>query len=140
MWWSFSQSMSHDMLNVITTMANAGGAAPILRLYTGSVPIDADASVGSATVFCDLTCAYPLAPPAANKTLTFSPITPHASVKFPTDSSLGPTFFRLLTSTGVTILQGDVTATGLQGIIQIDYANMVANTPAQVKKLVLTLG
>lgn len=141
MWWSFGKSMSHEMLDVITEMAMAGASAPKIRMYTGTVPANADAALpGDVLEFATLTCSATMAPAAANKCLTFNPILAHPTINFPALAANGPTFFRLMDSDDNVILQGDITDKGDGGIIQIDYANLAPNTPVQVKKLVLMLG
>lgn len=140
MWWSFGKTMSHEMLDVITEMAMAGDSPAKIRMYTGTVPANADAALGGAVEFATLTCSSTMAPAAANKCLTFNAIAAHPTIKFPALPEDGPTFFRLLDSDDNVILQGDVTDKGGGGIIQIDYANLAANTPVQVTKLILMLG
>jgi hypothetical protein len=138
MWWSFSKSMSHDMLDVITQMA---GANPVIRMFTGTIPANADAALpGDVTVFSELACSAALAPPADRKCLTFNTIQADSSATFPADPVDGPTFFRLYDASDNCILQGDVTEQGAGGIIQINYTALAPNTPVQIKKLVLMLG
>ena len=85
------------------------GTAAVINIYSGSVPADADASIGASTLLAQLTCnataftSFTDVAPGARA--TFAAITSDSSA----DATGTATYFRLLTqSAGTTIAQGTV--------------------------------
>ncbi len=96
------------MLDALDTAANAGTAA-VINIYDGSVPADADASIGASTLLAQLTMdatAFGAAADAnPNGTLTAAAITDDSSA----NNTGTATYFRVLTQdAGTTICQGTV--------------------------------
>lgn len=121
------------MLDTITASAANG----ILRIYSGSQPADADASIGAATVLAELTMGATAFGSATSTASTNSVLTANAITQ---DSSANATgtaaWFRLWQSNGTTpILDGTVGTSGTDLII-----NSVAITSgAAVSATSLTL-
>lgn len=124
----FSAATAHAMLDVITTRADAGSGAALVRIYSGTMPVNADTALAGNTLLAELTCTDPSAVPAANKTLTLSPITQDSSA----DASGTASFFRLVDSTGLVVLQGDITATGGGGALEMNTTSIIAGGPVQI--------
>lgn len=124
----FSAVTAHAMLDTITTNADAGTAAAFIRIYSGTMPVTADTALAGNTLLAELTCTDPVAAPAATKTLTLSPITQDSAA----DASGTATFFRLTDSDGLVILQGDITATGGGGALEMNTTAIIAGGPVQI--------
>lgn len=94
--------------NAVADLVDAGAGAGLVRVYTGTQPASADlAAVG--TLLAAFTCNDPAFGNAAGGTATL--------VVSPVPSTTGiaagdASWFRLLDSTGTTVLDGSVTATG----------------------------
>lgn len=95
---SYAVGVRNDRLDVITTRA---GADAKLRIYSGARP--AVGSGPSGVLLAELTCGSPFAPPATGGVLTANPITSDFALV-----SGEASWFRLVTSGGATVLDGDV--------------------------------
>lgn len=96
------------MLDVFDDQANAGTAA-VINIYDGSVPADADASIGASTLLAQLTMSATAFGAAADNTgkatITAAAITDDSSANNTGTAS----YFRILTQdAGTTICQGTV--------------------------------
>lgn len=94
-----------------TTFANSidAGTAAVFNIYDGSVPADADASIGASTLLAQLTCSAQALTSVVDDTpgalATFAAITSDSSA----DNTGTASYFRILTqSGGTTIAQGTV--------------------------------
>jgi hypothetical protein len=100
----FSTTLRNAMLDAITSAVGASGK---LRIYSGSKPATvADAITG--TLLADLTCNATFAAAASNGVLTLNAITSDSAA----DATGTATHFRLLTSGGAAVVQGDVGTSG----------------------------
>lgn len=125
---SFSADTAHAMLDVITARADAGSGAALIRIYSGTAPANADTALAGNTLLAELTCSDPSASPSATKTLTLSAITQDSSA----NATGTATFFRLVDSTGLAVLQGDVTATGGGGALEMNTTSIITGGPVQI--------
>lgn len=124
----FSAATASAMLDAIAARADAGAASALIRIYSGTMPINADAALAGNTLLAELVCTDPVAAAASNNTLTLSPITQDSSA----DASGTATFFRLMDSDGVVVLQGDITATGGGGALEMNTTAIIAGGPLQI--------
>lgn len=86
-------------------IATAAGNSGKVRIYSGSQPANADASIGAATLLAELTCNATLAPAASNGVLTLNSITQDSSA----DATGTAAWFRLWKADGTTpIIDGTV--------------------------------
>lgn len=123
------------MLNTLTATASSG----ILRIYSGSQPADADASIGAATVLAELTMNATAFGSATSTASTNSVLTAGAIVS---DSSANATgtaaWFRLWDSAGTTpIYDGTVGTSGCDATI--NSTSIVATTTVACSALTITL-
>lgn len=132
---SFSASTANAMLAVITSKADLGASAAIIRIYSGTMPATADTALAGNTVLAELTCSDPSAAAPSSKTLTFSSITQDTSA----NASGTATFFRLMDSDFNVVLQGNVTATAGGGALELNTVSIVAGGPVQITSATLTL-
>lgn len=95
--------------NAITTAADAGTAAHI-KIYSGTEPATADTALSGNTLLADFVLSDPSFGAASNGVITLAgtPKTVAAA------ASGTASFFRLLTSADVVILQGTVGTSGQQ--------------------------
>lgn len=132
---SFAATTAHALLDAITARVDAGSAAGFIRIYDGAMPATADTALSGNTLLAELTCSDPAAAAASAKTLTFSAITQDASA----DASGTATFFRIVDSDSNVVLQGDITASGGGGAIEMNTTSIIAGGPIQITAASLTL-
>lgn len=109
------------MATAILAAIDAGSAA-VVEIYSGTAPVDADASI-TGTLLASLVCSSTSGTVAAsgnNGRITFAAITPDSSA----DATGTATHFRIKTQTG-----GTVTLQGSVGITPGSF-DMVLNTTA----------
>ena len=132
---SFAAATAHALLDAITARVDAGSAAGFIRIYDGAMPATADTALSGNTMLAELTCSDPSAAAASAKTLTFSAITQDASA----DASGTATFFRIVDSDSNVVLQGDITASGGGGAIEMNTTSIIAGGPIQITNASFTL-
>jgi hypothetical protein len=127
-----TRSTLADQLQVLI---DSGGVAGTIKFYTGTQPATADTAITSQTLLATLTFSYPCAPAAVAGVLTFSAITQDVSA----DNTGTAEWARIADSTGVTIFDCDVTATGGGGTIQLNTTSIVTGGPVQMSSLTITV-
>lgn len=132
---SFSAATAHAMLDAVTTKIDAGTTAGKIRIYGGTMPANSDAALAGNTVLAELLCTDPAAAAASAHTLTLSPITQDASA----DATGTATFFRVLDSDDLVVLQGDVTAAGGGGALELNTVSITLAGPVQITSASFTL-
>lgn len=125
---SFATNTANALLNQITARVDLGSGAGLIKLYSGTVPANANAALSGNTLLASLTCSDPSAPAAVNKTLTFNTITQDASA----DASGDASFFRMTDSDNNVVIQGTVTAVGGGGDLTLNSVSIVAGGPVSV--------
>lgn len=110
---SITSAVAQGMLNG-TGLAEALGASPKIRIYSGTKPTNADSALSGNTQLAELVCAStPFSgftdPGAGSARATFGAIANDTSA----DATGTATFFRILDSAGTTVkMQGDAGTTG----------------------------
>ena len=105
---SITSAVAQGMLNG-TGLAEALGASPKIRIYSGTKPTNADSALSGNTQLAELVCAStPFSgftdPGAGSARATFGAIANDTSA----DATGTATFFRILDSAGTTVkMQGD---------------------------------
>ena len=118
------------------TITTRAGNGALLRIYSGTRPADAD-TAPSGTLLAELTCGTPFAPAPSSGVVTANAITQDSSA----NNTGTATWFRLVDSAGTTtVIDGDVTATGGGGDLQLVTTSVVATQPVQVTSFVITEG
>ena len=119
-------------LDAITTYA---GASPIVRIYDGTAPADANTALSGNNVLATLTCSTALAPAASGGVLTLSAITQDSAA----DASGTATFYRWLRSDGTTVIkQGSVGTSGAD--LNLNTTAIVVGGPVSVTSWTVTDG
>lgn len=132
---SFAINTANAILDEITTAIDGGTGAGVIRLYSGTVPANANTALSGNTLLAELTCSDPSASAANNKTLTLNAITQDASA----DATGNATFFRVFDSSNNVVLQGTVSAVGGGGDLQMNTVSVVAGGPVQITSCTFTL-
>lgn len=129
---SIRTTTRNNMLDEIT--GDVGNAA-LLRIYDGSAPASANASLSGNTLLAELTCASPFAGAASSGALTASSITQDSSANATGTAS----FFRIYDSGGTnSMLQGTVGTSGAD--LNLNTTSIVSGGPVAVTSFVLTAG
>lgn len=125
---AYSTDLRNARLDAITT---AAGNAALLRIYDGTRP----ASGGAATtLLAELTCGTPFAAGAAAGVLTLDSITQDASA----NASGTATWFRIVTSGGTFVADGDVGTSGSD--LNLSTTTIVSGHPVAVTSFTITEG
>jgi len=125
---AYSVAVRNAMLDAITS---AIGTSGLLRIYNGTRP----ATGGAATTLgAQLALSATSAPAASGGVLTFNSITQDSSA----DNSITATWFRVTTSGGTQVIDGDVAASGSD--LNLTPATIVATQPVSVTSFVITEG
>lgn len=107
-----------------------------VRLYSGTRPANVAAAI-TGTLLAELTGGSPFAPAASNGSFTANAITQDSAA----DAAGTATHFRIFKADGTTaVLDGDVTATGGGGELQLVTTTIALNQPVQVTSFVWTEG
>lgn len=129
---SIRTASRNTALAVLTTdIGNAG----LLRIYSGTVPTDANTALGAQVLLAELTSGSPFAPAPSAGVLTANAITQDSSANATGTAS----FFRAYDSGGTNcILQGSVGVSGQD--LNLNTVSIVALGPVAVTSFALTGG
>lgn len=123
---ALTTTLRNSMLDAITT---AIGSSGFVDIYNGTRP----ASGGSATTkLAHLPLSSTAAPAASGGVLTFSTITNDTSA----DASGTATWFRVTTSGGTYIIDGDVSTSGAD--LNLNTTTIVVGGPVAISSFVIT--
>lgn len=127
---SLAAARKNEMLDAIADNCNSGK----LRIYSGSVPANADAALGGATLLAELTMNATAFGAASGGTITANSITADTSA----DNTGTASFFRVLQSDGTTVVyQGTVSTSGAD--LNLNSTTINAGVQVQVTSLTLSL-
>ena len=118
------------------TVPTRAGNGALLRLYSGTRAANAD-TAPAGTLLAELTCGTPFAPAASSGAFAANAITQDSSA----NATGTATWFRLVNSAGTTtVMDGDVTATGGGGDLELVTTSIVTGQPVQVSAFNFTEG
>jgi hypothetical protein len=127
----FSTAVRNARLDALAAAIDAGGAAGLLRIYSGARP----ASGGTVTtLLAELTFTYPCAAAASGGVLTFDEIFDDPSA----DSSGTATWARVVTSAGAFVFDCDVGTSGSD--INLTTTAITAGATVSITSASLTEG
>lgn len=129
---SIRTTTRNGMLDKITT--DIGNAA-LVRIYDGTPPASANASLSANTLLAELTGASPFASGAASGVLTASAITQDSSA----NASGTASFFRVYDSAGTNCMMQGTVATSAADL-NLNTVTIVSGGPVAVTSFVLTAG
>ena len=126
----YSTTLINARLDAITT---AVGNAGILRIYSGTRPANVAAAI-TGTILAELTCGTPFAPAASSGVLTPNSVTQDSSA----NATGTATHFRLFTSGGTAVADGDVGTSGSD--LNLTTTSIVSTQPVSVTSWTITGG
>ena len=130
----FVTAVKNSALDTIKTAIDAGAGAGTIKIYTGTQPTTAADAVTTQTLLGTLTFSDPCGTSAAG-VLTMSAITQDSSA----DATGTATWARIADSTGSTVCDVDVTATGGGGYVQMASTSITAGGPIAFNSFTITL-
>lgn len=137
---SISNAAALVACNGIVDLCEGGTPPATLRIYSGTPPANADASLSGNTLLAQLTMSNPAFGNAADAnpgaTATAAAITSDSSA----DATGTATFFRILTGTaGTVVMQGTVSASGGGGDLELVTTSIVAGVVVSISSLTVTV-
>jgi hypothetical protein len=116
--------------NGIGALCNTG----ILRIYSGTIPTDANTAIGAQTILAELTMNATAFPTGTNGVITANAITQDTSANATGTAS----FYRLFASNGTTvILDGTVGTSGAD--LNLNSVSIQAGAAVQISSYTLTV-
>lgn len=129
----FPAAFRNTRADTVTTRAGNGA---LLRIYSGTRPANAD-TAPAGTLLAELTCGTPFAPAASSGAFAANAITQDSSA----NATGTATWFRLVNSAGTTtVMDGDVTASGGGGDLELVTTSITSGQPVQVTAFNFTEG
>lgn len=125
---AFATTLRNAMLDEVTA---AAGASAFIRLYSGSRPATGGAAT---TLLAELTCNATFAPAASGGVLTLNSITQDSSA----NATGTATWFRLVTSGGTFVLDGDVGTSGSD--LNLNTTSIVSGAAVSITSFTITAG
>ena len=126
---SFTVAQRNKMLDAIRADYNSGR----LRIYSGTVPATSDTALGAQVQLAELTMNATAFPAASGGVLTANAITRDNAA----DATGTASFFRLLDSTGATVLAQGAVGTSAAEMI-VPTTSVVAGQPFECSTLTIT--
>lgn len=131
---NYKDTLRNAMLDEISP---AIGASGFLRIYDGTQPADADTALSGQTMLAECPLSATAAPASSGGVLTFNAITSEDSAP----ASGTATWFSLVTSAGVRIVDGDVTTVAAgTGDLQLDSTSITATQVVNIDSFTITEG
>lgn len=94
--------------DAVVDLIDAGAAAGTIKIYTGTIPTDANTAIGAQVLLATLTCSDPAFGAASNGVATASAITSDSSA----DATGTAAWARVADSNGVTVMDLTVGTSG----------------------------
>lgn len=130
----FVNAVKNSALDTIKAAIDAGAGAGTIKVYTGTQPTSAADAITSQTLLGTLTFSDPCGT-SASGTLTMSAITQDSAA----DATGTATWARIADSTGATVCDVDVTATGGGGTLQFNTTSFVIGGPILISAFTITV-
>ena len=130
----FVNAVKDSALDTIKTAIDAGVGAGTIKIYTGTQPTTAEDAITTQTLLGTLTFSDPCGT-SASGTLTMSAITQDSAA----DATGTATWARIADSTGATVCDVNVTATGGGGTLQFNTTSFVIGGPILISAFTITV-
>jgi len=128
-------ALRNALADTINAALNAGSGPFTIEIYSGTIPTNADTAIGAQVLLAVLTGSDPAAPSASASVLTISAITGDSSA----NATGTATWARFKDSTGATVFDCSVTATGGGGVITLNTTSIVSGSPVSITSGTLTV-
>lgn len=137
---SISNQSALAACDAIVDLCDTGTPPAKVRIYSGTVPTDADTALGAQVLLAELTASNPMFGSAVDLNpgarATASAITDDSSA----DATGTAAFFRIVKGGGaVCVIQGSATATGGGGQLELNTVSIVAGALVQITSLTATM-
>ena len=130
----FVTAVKNSALDTIKSAIDAGAGAGTIKIYNGTQPTAPADAVTTQTLLGTLTFSDPCGT-SASGTLTMSAITQDSSA----DATGTATWARIADSTGATVCDVGVTATGGGGTLQFNTTNFVITGPILISSFAVSV-
>lgn len=130
----FVNSVKNSALDTVKAAIDAGAGAGTIKVYTGTQPTTAADAIVAQVLLGTLTFSDPCGT-SASGTLTMSAITQDSAA----DATGTATWARIADSTGATVCDVDVTATGGGGTLQFNTTSFVIGGPILISAFTITV-
>lgn len=127
-----TDAVQNAAADAVVDLLDAGAGAGTLKIYSGTQPADAD-DAASGTLLVTLTFSDPAFGAAAAGVATANAITDGTAVATGTAG-----WFRCEDSAGTTVFDGDVTATGGGGDLELDNTSIATDQTVSITSLTYT--
>lgn len=129
-----------DACNAVVDRLDAGAGAGLLRIYDGTQPAGGpDEAVGTQTLLAELTLSDPAFGAAADAA-PGGQATANAISDDPSANATGTaSWFRAVDSVGVAVIDGDVSATGGGGDLELNSTSISAGATVSVTSWTVTM-
>lgn len=128
----FTNALKTGVLTQIQNAIDAGSAGGTIKIYTGAIPTTADTAVTSQVLLGTLTFSETCGVNASGS-LTMAAITQDSAA----DNSGTATWARIADSSGVTVMDIDVSTTGGTGALQLNTTNIVKGGPILITSFII---
>lgn len=129
-----STAVANAMLVPLKDAVDAGTGAGTIKIYTGTMPTLTTDAVTTQTLLGTLTCSDPCGT-VASKKLTLASITQDSAA----DADGVAAWARMADSSGVVVVDFDVTTTGGGGVLQLNTTNIKAGGPIAITSFEFSL-
>lgn len=130
----FVNTVKNSALDTVKAAIDAGAGAGTIKVYTGTQPTTAADAIVAQVLLGTLTFSDPCGT-SASGTLTMSAITQDSAA----DATGTATWARIADSTGATVCDVDVTATGGGGTLQFNTTSFVIGGPILISEFTITV-
>ena len=130
----FVNTVKNSALDTVKAAIDAGAGAGTIKVYTGTQPTTAADAIVAQVLLGTLTFSDPCGA-SASGTLTMSATTQDSAA----DATGTATWARIADSTGATVCDVDVTATGGGGTLQFNTTSFVIGGPILVSAFTITV-
>ena len=130
----FAAAVANAVLAPVMDAIDAGATGGTIKIYTGTIPTDADTAIGTQVLLGTLTFATSCGA-IALKALTMAAITQDSSA----DATGTASWARIADSTGATVMDIDCSITGGTGALQLNTTSIVQNGPILVTSFVISV-
>lgn len=130
----FATALKEKVLAPVATAIDAGPGAGTIKIYTGTMPADCATAITTQTLLGTLTFSDPCGT-IATGSLTMSAITQDSSA----DATGTAAWARIQDSTGVVVMDLNVTTTGGGGAITLNTTNIVIGGPILITSFVISV-
>lgn len=131
-----SNAAARAAVDALTALLAVGGDGH-LKIYAGSVPADADASLGAATLLADLTLNTTDEFPDASDANPGATTVANSIDDVNAGATGTASFFRLTNAAGTAVLQGSVSASGGGGDMIVSTTSFVSGQPVHVVSITI---